>query len=222
MVDKDTLEAKNIYEEYGDLCEKILRKDIERQNLFKIFHSLIGNVKNKKILDAGCGFGEDAKKLAKKGARVFCVDISTRMIELARKNCKGLNVNFYTQDMEKISFKIKFDKIIAVNSIMYKKNLKNVLKTFKKLLKKDGEILIVVPHPVRKMIKYTKNYFESGKHWENYQGIKWFGYYRTMSEYINTAISCGLKIKEIVETRPKTNDSEFCYPRFLIMRLCVD
>jgi SAM-dependent methyltransferase len=208
-MDRNALEARKIYDKFADQYVNVMKRDAERQNLFKIFHSLLSDVKGKKILDAGCGAADDAKKLAKKGAEVFCVDISPKMIELARKNCKGLNVKFYIQDMEDISLKIKFDKIIAVNSIIYKKNLKNVLKTFKKLLKKDGEILIVVPHPVRKMVKYTKNYFESGKHWEIYQGIKWFGYYRTMAEYINTAISCGLKVKEIVETRPKTNDPEF-------------
>ncbi|MEM5772983.1 MAG: methyltransferase domain-containing protein, partial [Candidatus Aenigmatarchaeota archaeon] len=126
-------------------------------------------------------------------------------------------------DMERTKFKNNsFDIIIAINSVTYKKNLKSVLKEFRRILKKDGEVFIVVPHPVRKMIKYTSNYFESGKHWENYKGIKWFNYYRTLEEYINTAISCGFKIKGIYEPKPAIRDKFFYYPTFLIMKLCKD
>ena len=35
------------------------------------------------LLDAGCGEGYNTRLLAKKGAKVFGVDISKRMIELA-------------------------------------------------------------------------------------------------------------------------------------------
>ena len=41
----------------------------------------VGNVRNKVILDLGCGFGEHVKKYIKKGARkVIGVDISKELI----------------------------------------------------------------------------------------------------------------------------------------------
>jgi hypothetical protein len=70
------------------------------------------------------------------------------------------------------------------------------------------------------MIKYTNNYFDSGKHWESFKGIKRFSYYRTMEEYINTIISEEFVLEEIREPKPKVKNSrESFYPHYLILKL---
>lgn len=55
--------------------------------------SLIGNVKGKKMLDAGCGHGYYSLLLAKKGPRVTGIDISEKMIELAKKDAVEASVH---------------------------------------------------------------------------------------------------------------------------------
>lgn len=50
---------------------------IETPQLFE----LIGNVKDKEVLDLGCGTGGNDRKLIEKGARsVLGIDLSTKMI----------------------------------------------------------------------------------------------------------------------------------------------
>jgi ubiquinone/menaquinone biosynthesis C-methylase UbiE len=50
----------------------------------------IGEVRGKRVLDFGCGSGENTLVLARRGARAIGVDISTSLIDLARRR---LDVN---------------------------------------------------------------------------------------------------------------------------------
>ena len=67
--------------------------------------SLIGDVNGKKVLDAGCGYGYYSVLLAKRGATVTGIDISERMIKLAKKNAHKASVEcqFSVCDMQDLS-----------------------------------------------------------------------------------------------------------------------
>ena len=49
---------------------------------------LLGDLRDKTILDVGCGEGEDGMILAKLGARVTGLDVSPAAIELARQRAQ--------------------------------------------------------------------------------------------------------------------------------------
>ena len=49
------------------------------------FFEFIGDLSGKTVLDVGCGEGYNTRLLARSGARMTGVDISQRMIELARQ-----------------------------------------------------------------------------------------------------------------------------------------
>jgi len=218
--DKDTVEFKRIFNEHGEKYVKMKEKDQNRKYLSKIILSMLGKVKNKKILDVGCGGGEECEMLARKGANMIGIDISEKMISLAKEKCKGLKTKFFIGDMEKTKFKGKnFDIIIAFFSVMYKKNLKSLFREFKRILKEKGEILIVVPHPIREMMKFTKNYFYKGKYWKILNGIKIFSYFWKVEDYINVFTSEGFIVKEVRELKPKYgNYEEKSYPIYLIFK----
>jgi len=213
----DEKEVKEIYEKYGEYFEQAVLKDPERQNLSKVLHSMTGNIKGKQILDAGCGAGFDAEYFARNGAKVLAVDISEKMLDIARKRCEGLDVEFQLKDIENLESDRQFDIILVAFTLLYKENFKNFLKKFYQILKPDGELFIVLPHPVRKMTKYTNNYFERGKRWEEHEGMKWFNYYRTMENYFNALITENFVIQEIKEIEPIAKE-EIIYPIFLIIK----
>lgn len=50
--------------------------------------ALLGDVAGLRVLDAGCGEGRFSRMLAERGARVVGVDVSARMVELARSYCR--------------------------------------------------------------------------------------------------------------------------------------
>ena len=89
-----------------------MRKDDKGRNandLVEIpnFRKLIPNVKEKKILDLGCGYGENDKYCRDLGAKeILGIDISEHMIKIAEKNNADENIKYKVMAMEDIS-KIK-------------------------------------------------------------------------------------------------------------------
>ncbi|PIY97270.1 MAG: hypothetical protein COY66_00025 [Candidatus Kerfeldbacteria bacterium CG_4_10_14_0_8_um_filter_42_10] len=107
---------------------------------------------DKKILDLGCGSGRNFKSLIDSGfkGKIYGVDFSREMLELARENAKKLEIDFelkkanawqtgYDDDF--------FDKIICIatiHCILKKENRKKTLIECFRVLKPKGRALITV------------------------------------------------------------------------------
>jgi len=96
------------------------------------------------ILDLSCGTGNVALLLASKfkNSKVIGVDISSSMIEVASQKAKDLrlsNVQFIKADVENLDYEDKtFDIITCGFGLFFYSNMNESLKSFMKLLKKDG------------------------------------------------------------------------------------
>jgi len=116
----------------------------------------------KYILDLGCGTGNFAVKLAKRGYRVKAVDYSVEAIKIATEKAKKAGVNnlidFEINDIEKIEFeKEKYDLIILKLVYAFIKNKKRLLSKAKKSLSLKGCVLLETPVTFRNR-KYNKDY----------------------------------------------------------------
>ena len=107
--------------------------------------------KGQKILDIGCGWGGFAYHAAKNyGVKVVGITVSKEQIELGKKVCKGLPVEFRLQDYRllnpsaPLSAGEKFDHIVSVGMFEHVglKNYKEFFKIAKKCLKEDGLFLL--------------------------------------------------------------------------------
>ena len=88
------------------------------ENRFILSH--IGSLKNKKVLDIGCGLGESSIYFASKGARVTAIDISSEMINKAKVMAKRENVaiDFIASPVENLSLELEsFDIVYCANLI---------------------------------------------------------------------------------------------------------
>ena len=84
-----------------------------------IMEKLPKDLRGARILDAGCGTGVLSRMLDERGAEVVGVDISEKLIEVA-KNRSSLNKNieYFAGDMKEQSFG-NFDYIIAMDSLIH-------------------------------------------------------------------------------------------------------
>ena len=149
----------------------ILNKSITYPELKR----LMGNVKGKKVLDLGCGEGYSSRQMAEYGAEVTGIDFSPKLINRAKEIniSDSRSVNYLHGDMTNLN-KIadgSQDKVVSVMSFMYlnTKNIEKALLEAKRVLKDDGELIIVTKHPFttrnnlsnRAENPHTMNYLES-------------------------------------------------------------
>ena len=121
-----------------------VRKDWSREKL----HTALNSVRGKKMLDIGCGGGADVLWLEEKGTEVYGIDISSSMLELARKTVKDPE-NIQEGSYEKIPFADNFfDIIMGRFSLHYLKNLDDSYKEIARVLKPCGIFVQLVSHPV--------------------------------------------------------------------------
>jgi magnesium-protoporphyrin O-methyltransferase len=83
---------------------------------------LPGDLRGKRVLDAGCGTGALAVELARRGAEVVAVDLSPTLVGLARERMTSDpapgSVNFVVGDMLGATLG-RFDHVVAMDSLIH-------------------------------------------------------------------------------------------------------
>ena len=114
------------------------------------------------ILDIGMGTGTFAIQAAKKGVKVMGIDVSEKMLAVAKKNieAQGLTDQITLINMPVVELDEKFqdntfNKITAMLSFseLYQKEQDFALKQIHRILKEGGEFIIVDEVKPRKLLK---------------------------------------------------------------------
>ena len=213
---------KNFSGEYDKMRKE--KKGYNANDLIEIptFRSMLPNVKNKSILDLGCGYGETDKYLKELGATyVLGIDISEHMIDIANKENKIDGLEYKVMPMEEINaIDKKFDIIISSLAFHYIKDYNKLIKDIYNLLDENGILLFSQEHPMvlatikepyvsdskidinNKRFYLLSDYNRSGIREMLWNGEKVIKYHRTISELINGLVDAGFIIDEIKEPTP--------------------
>jgi SAM-dependent methyltransferase len=181
---------------------------------------LLGNVKDKDVLEIGCGGGQNAIALAKWGARSVGLDISEKQIRHARKLAteEGVKVSFHVRNMEDLSIfnDETFDIVLSSFAIEYADDIPRVLSEVFRVLRKKGLLVFAMVHPIigrGRPIRYGKgrswivsNYFDRRKRswkWKTEDGVAEFrGRQITIQDYFDTLAKAGFTVERVVEPEP--------------------
>jgi len=113
-----------------------------------LFH-LLGNLEGKKVLDYGCGSGEDSVCLAKMGAFVTAIDISEAAAEITgmRAEANGVQdrITTHTMSGNKLQFPSEEFDIIFGAAILHHLDLEIAAKEISRVLKNDGKAVFMEP-----------------------------------------------------------------------------
>ena len=122
-----------------------LRSIIQEKYELKILRN-ISNIKNiNSALEIGCGNGYGSKLIKKyfSPKNIFAIDIDEKMIEIAQKNNNDISVTYKVMDASRLDFSNNyFDAIFDFGIIHHIPNWKDCINELKRVLKKDGEIIL--------------------------------------------------------------------------------
>jgi len=104
-----------------------------------------------RVLELGCGTGEDAQHLASHGVRVFATDQSEAMLAVARRKCAGLPVEFAPLDFSisdfgfRISDRGMFDGVFSnFGGLNMLPDYQSLISNLQSLIKPGGPALLVL------------------------------------------------------------------------------
>ncbi|WPC41165.1 class I SAM-dependent methyltransferase [Clostridium sp. JS66] len=189
---------------------------VEKPALF----SQCPDLKGKKVLDLGCGYGENCILFKKRGTdRVVGIDISEKMLSVAKAKNTGDNITYIQMCMENIGIlQEHFDVVFSSLAMHYIKDFSSLCKNVFKLLNTGGYFIFSQENPINTCFtngnRWTKD--ENGNvifaNISNYsvdgeRKSKWFvdgviKYHRTFSSIINSLVEAGFMIEKMCEPVP--------------------
>src|SRR5579863_3769934 len=111
----------------------------------RLILSLLGDVSGRRILDVGCGDGDLALELRRRGAIVTGIDTSADMIEAAKVRAarENVNVEFQVGSAESIPFAAeRFDAVVAVTILCFVADAPPVFREIARVLRPGGRLVI--------------------------------------------------------------------------------
>lgn len=100
------------------------------------------------FLDAACGTGKYAAKIARLGATCAGLDFSAEMLSLAAAKCPGARLVRHDLEVLPLPFTDgSFDGIVLAHAIRHIGGLEALFSDFARLLRPGGRLVISVTHP---------------------------------------------------------------------------
>jgi ubiquinone/menaquinone biosynthesis C-methylase UbiE len=110
---------------------------------------LIGDVRNQRVLDVGCGTGRYCELLAKRGANVVGIDPSAKMLEYAkRKITPNCRFELRLGRVEDANFPSNhFNVVVSALTIGHIIELEPVIREVSHVIKSRGRLIVSDIHP---------------------------------------------------------------------------
>ena len=135
---------------------------------------------NKLALVIGCGMGDDAIELEKRGFQVTAFDVSDTAIKFCKERFPQTTVNFVQADLLKnqAQWYKKFDFVLEIYTLqaLPPKYEKELIQKIAEFLAPDGQLLVVAE------VSKKERTFENGPPW------------LLTPQHIDAFISCGLSV----------------------------
>jgi toxoflavin synthase len=116
------------------------------------FMKLIGDVEGKRVLDVACGEGHFTRLLRNAGAAVVGIDISERMIALAREQeaRQPLGIEYRVEDARTVVGQADFDLVVGAWLLVYAQTRAELVQMCRGLasrLRSGGRLVTVIINP---------------------------------------------------------------------------
>jgi ubiquinone/menaquinone biosynthesis C-methylase UbiE len=185
-----------------------------------VFADLVGAVDRQTVCAVACGAGREARFLATCGASVTGVDISAKLLDIARRREaeRPQEITYLSSDAHNLDALAdqSFDGVVCYMALMDIPRLDLALAAIARILRPGGWFVFAITHPcfkapatgeiidhvdgsVRRTVGryFIEGYWDGpGKHVDH---LPTGAYHRTLSTYVNTLSESGFIIERMSE-----------------------
>ncbi len=226
-----TQDTINEWSEFSDEDLRTFGPDGDDARKSLIDHNildLLGPVSGKHILDAGCGNGYFARKIAQMGARVTAVEPAKNLfkygVEQEKKHPQA--IEYLQQDLTKLQVGSLPDAVVLINVLMDIPDYKLAMKNCIDAIKPGGLLVFSILHPAFPGFQdeWNKNQAVTTREYFNADPIKQrYGYLHIhpLQDYLNNVIQLGCTIEKVIEpqsTDENVDNRNYHVPQFLLIK----
>lgn len=183
-----------------------------RYVLNPVLFDLLGSVRSKQILDAGCGTGYLCRMLAQRGAQVTGVEPATTMFNYAvgRENADRYGISYVQQDLSELSrYNHNFDIVVSNMVLMDIPDYQSAMRNCIAALKNGGQFIFSLSHPCFDEVDppglksgyQAKGYIRVEEYFDEFEIKQTYGVaiHRPLSAYVNFLIRNGCILRNMIE-----------------------
>ena len=205
------------FRKYSEMARS--RLGLEGAGEWKTLRPMLPDFTGKRVLDLGCGYGWHAFYAAENGAeKVLGIDLSEKMLAVAREKNTFPNVRFARGAMEDVRFPDgSFDAVLSSLALHYVKDYAELVSRVYRWLTPGGAFVFSAEHPAftaygnqdwyyspeGEILHFpVDRYFYEGEREAVFLGEKVIKYHRTVDGYLKPLWRAGFTVEDLSEPRP--------------------
>lgn len=182
-----------------------------------IFMEMLGDFRDKSVLDLGCGDGGFGVELLANGARSYTgVEPSSNMFAAAQAHLQPVGGIVHHTTMEAWDYPAQaFDLVVSRLALHYVSEIEAVFRQVYQTLKPDGRIVFSVEHPV--ITSSNRGATQTGVHYDwivddyfvtGARDVLWMGshvtmYHHTIEDFFGALQRTQFTVDQLRESRPR-------------------
>lgn len=206
------------FAQYSQMSRSIA--GLEAAGEWPAFRALLPDLRGKRVLDLGCGFGWHCRYAREQQAHsVVGVDLSEKMLERARAYTSDPAIEYRRVAIEDVDFPAdSFDVALSSLALHYVERFDHVCRQAQRCLAPGGSFVFSVEHPIftalaaqdwyygshgERLHWPVDHYLEEGQRQAQFLGHEVIKYHRTVATYINALLDANFTLTRLVEPQPQ-------------------
>jgi SAM-dependent methyltransferase len=188
---------------------------------------ILGDLHGVKVLDFGCGGGQNAVSCALAGANVTGVDVSAVQLaaaaRLAQRNGQAVTWIHGAVPSHEVGALAPYDLILAIQVLPYVEDVAATLAALRALLMPGGRLVLSLDHPLRNCFYDAENdelspfpvrpYAEDAwLAWDFALGVPMRMHHAPLGSWVGWLVGAGLQVDRIIEAPAPPDVSNELWP----------
>ena len=189
---------------------------------------LLGDLRGRRVLDVGCGAGNNAVACTLAGGDVTALDFSPTMLEAAHRLAQAhkVAVQFLPCDIASgvLPPESRYDIVLAISVLSYVEDLATALGACRRVIAQQGRMIASIDHPLRTCFVDDETGDLAAVPLQSYyqtQALTWGfdahlpmrSFHRTTAKWLHEFGAAGFRLERLLEPPVPTDLAEELWPQ---------